>query len=215
MQQETLGRLDSLERSVGENTGSIKTVNTTLDGMGEQLAVARTEIDALHTKVATLELDNTKLREKCYELDAYKRRWNLRVANVCEQEGENVKEVIIDLFSQVSPGIANQLSSSVDIAHRLGPRSDDATSPRRIIVQFISRTHRDIVWRDARQAAVLKDKKIRIFEDLTQEVKDARDQLWPLVEKARHSGIKAGFKGAVAVINGQRITVGDLTKESK
>ena len=166
-----------MEKTVSDNTGSIKNVNTTLDGMGEQLAAAKSEIDTLLTKVATLEQDNTKLRDKCYELDAYKRRWNLRVANICERQGENVKQIIIDLFSQVSPELANQLSNTIDIAHRLGPWSEDASSPRRIIVQFISRTHRDIVWRDARQAAVLRDRKICIFEDLTQEVKDARELL--------------------------------------
>ena len=137
----------------------------------------------------------------------------MRIAGIPDRSGEDVKKIVISLFSLISPGIADQLAHSVDIAHRLGPRSDEATTDRRIIVQFISRTHRDTIWRDARDAAVLKERKIRIYEDLTQETKDARERLWPLVEQARLAGDKtAGFKGDVAVIKGKRITVNDLKK---
>lgn len=82
------------------------------------------------------EKENIVLRDRCNNLDAYKRSWNLWVAGIHEQPGENVKKIIIDVFSQVSPDIANQLALSA--VNRLGPRSGDARSSCRIIVQFLS-----------------------------------------------------------------------------
>lgn len=59
------------------------------------------------------------------ELDAYKRRWNLRVSGIQEQQGEDVRKILIDLFGKVSPEIADQLVYTLDIAHRLGPRAEE------------------------------------------------------------------------------------------
>ncbi len=69
-------------------------------------------------------------------------------AGIPEKAGENVKQMISDLFSQVSPSIAADLPRGVDIAHRLGPRSAAERSSRRIIVLFSLRSQRDKVWRD-------------------------------------------------------------------
>lgn len=163
--------------------------------------------DNLQARVETLEKENTTLREKCNDLDAYKRRWNLRVAGISEQTGENVKKLVISLFRQISPDIGEQLPLSVDIAHRLGPGSGEARSSRRIIVQFLSRSHRDKMWKNARTSGLLKEKNIKIMADLTQEVKDARNKLWPLVEQARKEGRRAGFRGASALLEGTTVTV--------
>ncbi len=124
---------------------------------------------------------------------------------------------VIDLLSRVSPGIADSLQNSVDVAHRLGPKNrkagnkDTNKQPRRIIVQFLSRTHRDRIWADAKRSEFLKQKHVKITEDLTQHVKDARAKLWPLVEQARKEGKLAGCSGAFAVIAGRRISAQDVT----
>lgn len=153
--------------------------------------------DEMEKKIGKLEKENVELHDKCEDLDAYKRRWNLRVAGIPEKSGENVKQMIIDLFSQVSPSIAADLHRGVDIAHRLGPRSAAEKSSRRIIVLFSSRSQRDKVWKDAKTSDLLREKKIKVFEDLSQKDKDARTLLWPTVEKAnvRREGKRAGFHG--------------------
>lgn len=161
MQEESLRRLQSLEATVKDNTYSIKSVTEAMEYMGKQIKEATDKVETLEKKVGYLEKENGVLRDRCNELDNYKRRWNLRVAGVKEQAGENVKKMmVVDLFSQVSPDIADQLAFSVDIAHRLGPRSGEARSNRRIIVQFLSRTHRDKIWKDARTSTILKERKI-------------------------------------------------------
>ncbi len=43
---------------------------------------------------------NCVLRVTCDELDAYKRRWNLRVSGIQEQRGEDVRKILIDLSAK-------------------------------------------------------------------------------------------------------------------
>ncbi len=122
MQEESLRRLRSLEITVKGNTDTLKSVTDSLEFMGKQVEDVTKKADNLQARVETLEKENATLREKCNDLDAYKRRWNLRIAGIPEQTGENVKKLVIDLFSQISSDISEQLPLSVDIAHRLGPR---------------------------------------------------------------------------------------------
>ena len=137
MQEESLRRPQSLETTVKGNTDTLKSVTDSLEFLGRQVEDLTKKADRVET-----------LREKCNDLDAYKRRWNLRVAGIPEQTGENVKKVITDLFSQISPDISGQLPLSVDIVHRLGPRSGEKRLSRQIVVQLLSRSHRDKIWKD-------------------------------------------------------------------
>lgn len=61
-----------------------------------------------------LEKENAFLRNKCDKPDAYKRRWNLRIAGMEERMDENMKQRVISLLSELSPDIADQRPSSVD-----------------------------------------------------------------------------------------------------
>lgn len=177
MQEESLRKLHSLETTVKDNTQTIKSVTDSLEFLGKQVEDVTLQVDSLQSHVEALEKENAVLRDKWNNLEAYQRRWNLRMAGIPERTGEDIKKTIIDILAQVSPDIAQDLRFSVDIVHRLGPRSADLHSSRRIIVQFLSRTHRDRIWRDARTSQLLKERKIKILEDLTQDMKDARNKL--------------------------------------
>ena len=213
LQEESLRRLQSLESTVQDNTQAIRSATDSLEQLGKQVDDVTLHVDSLQSQVETLEKENAVLRDKVANLQAYQRRWNLRVAGIPEHTGEDIKKTIIDILGLVSPDIAQQLHFSVDIVHRLGPCSADRHSSRRIIVQFLSRTHRDKIWKDARTSKLLKERKIQIFEDLTPETKDARNKLWPMVEQARKEGKRAGFRGACALIDGKTITVNDLKND--
>ena len=67
--------------------------------------------------VQSLTTENNVFSDCVNEMDAYKRRWNLKISGVPEQEGENVKMTMIDLLSRISPGIKDSLQNSVDVAH--------------------------------------------------------------------------------------------------
>uniref|UniRef100_UPI0037E9768C NXPE family member 3-like n=1 Tax=Semicossyphus pulcher TaxID=241346 RepID=UPI0037E9768C len=109
-----------------------------------------------------------------------------------------------DRISHTFGGFTQKLKATEDkLFQRLGPHTGHERSSRDVIVRFLSRSHRDKIWKDARTSGLLKEKRIRILEDLTQESKDSRNQLWLQVEKARKEGKKAGFRGAHAYIDGQ------------
>ncbi|KAK7929944.1 hypothetical protein WMY93_006339 [Mugilogobius chulae] len=201
---ESLKRLQRLEESTIKNASTIQELMHSMEFQSKQLKDVTDKMNIGQVKIKKLEKENADLKEKCLQLETYQRRWNLRVAGVPERGVEDTKKLVVDLFSQVSPSIAAHLPLTLDIAHRLGPRSGEANANRRIIVRFLSRAHRDQVWRDARTSELLRERKITVSEDLTQQTKDERNKLWPLVEKARKEGKRAGFRGAAAFIEGKK-----------
>ncbi|KAL2102497.1 hypothetical protein ACEWY4_001665 [Coilia grayii] len=72
---------------------------------------------------------------------------------------------------------------------------------RAVIIRFTLRSTRDLVWKCAKGSVFLKVRKLKFGEDLTSKDKEARNLLWPQVEKARKEGKKAFFVGAVAMID--------------
>ncbi len=72
----------------------------------------------------TLTAENKVLRDRVNEIDAYKRRWNLKISGVLERESKKVKITVIELLSRVSPGIKDSLQSFVDVACWIGPSND-------------------------------------------------------------------------------------------
>lgn len=198
-------KLLEIEKSVATNSTFISDLSTKVGLVSEKADGAVVKVDKLDCQLSSVIAENQQLWGKVDELDAYKRRWNLKISGIPEEIGENVKMVAMDILSQVSPGLRDALQTSIDVTHRLGPK-EGGTYPRRIIVQFLSRTHRDRIWTDAKHSQILKQKGIKITEDLTQRTRDARNKLWPLVCQARKDGIRAGFKGSFAIIDGKKIT---------
>lgn len=90
-------------------------------------------------------------------------------------------------------------------------RKEGPHPPRRIIVRFSYRAHRDQVWAYTKNSEVLKQKNVKILADLTQQVREARAKLWPLVEEARKQNKTAAFSGPFAIIAGKKISAEDLT----
>ncbi len=158
-----------------------------MEFFGKEIEDVNKKVASLENVVSSLSKENESLRQSCLELDEYKRRWNLRVAGVPESNNENVKNVILEIFGNVSPESAAALANSVDIVHRLGPKSAKDRS-RRIIVQFTSRSVRDKIWKDAKSSDYLRRNNYRVLEDLSLNMKEECNKLWPLVKQARDEG---------------------------
>ncbi|RXN11639.1 nucleoside diphosphate-linked moiety X motif 22 [Labeo rohita] len=95
------------------------------------------------------------------------------------------------------------MSEAVDVAHRLGRPVAGRT--RAIIILFVLRWVRDVIWKNAENSDYLKECKLRFGEDLTNEEKASRALLWPYVQKAHNEGKKAYFIGSKAYIDGREI----------
>lgn len=111
MQVESLSWLQALAATV--NTNSIKSVTDALKLLGKQVDDVFAKVKTLQSKVEMLEREN-KVHHDDDDLDLFKKRWNLHVAGIQEQHGENNKKTLVELLSQVSPNIADWLLYSVD-----------------------------------------------------------------------------------------------------
>lgn len=67
----------------------------------------------------------------------------------------------------------------VDTIHRI------YNHPRPVIIQFVLRTYREKVWKAARDHPSLKERDVRLEEDLTFAEKQQRKMLWPRVTAAK------------------------------
>ncbi len=76
-----------------------------------------------------------------------------------------------------------------------------------MIIRFLSRSERDLVWKLSKANNLLSIKHLRFKEDLTAADKEARKKLWPLVEKARKEGKRAHFVGNKAYVDNKEVRV--------
>jgi hypothetical protein len=110
----------------------------------------------------------TKTRSDLNDLEQYGRRWNLRLFNVNEKQGETVDDavrkacmVFTDLIGV--PTTADDLEA----CHRVGRVGEpERKKGRAILVRFKNRALRDKILANRKN---LKGKKVSVGEDLTQE----------------------------------------------
>uniref|UniRef100_A0A0E9WIQ0 Uncharacterized protein n=1 Tax=Anguilla anguilla TaxID=7936 RepID=A0A0E9WIQ0_ANGAN len=69
-------------------------------------------------------------------------------------------------------------------------------------MQFVRRLHREAVWKTTKDSPVCKEQGLHFVQDFTKEDRQAREQLWPKIKKARSLGKVAFYKGHMAVIDG-------------
>ncbi|KAM4563417.1 uncharacterized protein PAE49_011494 isoform 1-T1 [Odontesthes bonariensis] len=186
------------EQQMKQNTADIKEAKEVMKGLNFQ--AKETE-----DKVITLDKRVDELKEKTEEGERYSRRWNLRLINLPEKENEDVRHEVLKILSQIAPDEKSKMGFLVDTVHRVGRPRDD-NKPRPVIIQFNMRTFRIKIWRESRNADILKKMNLRMAEDLTRFEKDCRNKLWPLVEQARKDGKKTRWQGPIVFIDGVKFT---------
>lgn len=132
------------------------------------------------------------------ELSRYKRRWDLRLFGVAEEEGKDISKKVISICQKTAPDLMDKLPDAIDTVHRLGKHYPDKQRPRAVILQFTMRHYRGGIWKAAKHSTFLQENKLRFKEDFSPEDRARRTQLWPMVEKARKEGKIAYFVGARA-----------------
>lgn len=133
----------------------------------------------------------SELEDKVNDTERYQRRWNLRLHGLPEQEGEDVKQRVVDICRAIVPELGDPLHFHIVVTHRVGRRSEDKVRP--IIIRFTSRATKETIWKNAKSADNLTARKIRFGEDLTSRDQETRNKLWPHIEAARKEGKKAFF----------------------
>lgn len=102
--------------------------------------------------------------ERVLEHERYKRRWNLRIREIKEKDGENTREVAANLLVNISPPLDPNINHIVDSAHRLDRQEENKT--RQVVIQFTQRIHRDALWKMTKDSSICKELGISFIEDL-------------------------------------------------
>lgn len=199
--QDLASRFTSLERNINQNTADIKVIQENMEGLD---FMTKTTSD----KVQGINLRLSEQDKKIEEAERYSRRWNLRLRNLPEKANETIEDLrskVYELLGEMAPEDKDRLDLLIDTLHRVGEQRRNS-APRPVLIQFSLRTFRQKIWRAALKARVLKEKDLRITEDLTYWERQCRNKLWPLVAKAKENGKKTSWRGPDAIIEGKRIT---------
>lgn len=199
-------RFSAFETQINKNTADINEVKEEVNEIGFQMEENEKKVEKLEE---TLKQKETELRGKIEEGERYNRRWNLRLVNLPEREYEDVREEVMKILAQIAPNEKSKLGFLVDTVHRVGrPREDKSSRP--VIIQFNMRTFREKIWKDSRNADVMKKMKLRITEDLTRFERDCRNKLWPMVEQARKDDKKTRWQGLFVFIGGVKFSTDSI-----
>lgn len=146
-----------------------------------------------------------KCIDRVSDLERYGRRWNLRLYGVPEVEKEDVRAKVIDVCQELLPSEKEKVSDAIDVAHQVGKLHQIDSRPRGIILRFISRRLRDVIWKAAKNSVFLQSKGLRFTEDLAKEDGESRQKLWPMIKSAREQGKSTYFVRGRGYINGSEI----------
>lgn len=197
--------VQELNEQMKKNTTMIAEVAKSVEFNAKEIKDCKSKTLHLEKGVTKIETESAILKEKVAELERYKRRWNLKLRGLKEDEGENTRERVSQILLKIAPQWADKIDSILDSVHRLGRKEDGRH--RHIVLQFAMRHFRDEMWRLTKGSAVCKQLNVSFAEHILPADKEARAAVWPQIKKAREEGQRAYFRGAAGYINGKRIAV--------
>ncbi|CAL9682996.1 unnamed protein product [Knipowitschia caucasica] len=197
-------KVDSFSETLRDQSNMFTELIQRVEENGKAVAACLSRVDTLEKDCNDLRKENATLKEKVLDVERYKRRWNLRLSGLKEQEGENIREKIEELLLKIFPQWADNIGNVVDSVHRVGRK--EIGRSRQVIMQFVRRIHRDALWKSTKDSPICKERGVRFVQDFTKEDLLSREQLWPKIKLARSQGKMAFYKGHIAVIDGRIVT---------
>lgn len=181
--------LQKIDQNVQAQGKKLAVVCSEVDKLDNKVKSLEIENESLKIEMKRLKSKETLLEErldglekkvdityqKTNDVEQYTRRENLRVYGISEAEAENGDTKAIETSEQCLQKVLALLNAKLKLArkihffdlaavHRIGTYDKKSSKPRSIIIRFVSRRIRDMVF-DAK--AGLKGSKYVITEDLT------------------------------------------------
>lgn len=194
-----------LNQEIQQNRECVNSLKEATEFLFQELKDVKAVISYIKTMGEDLQKRITELEDKLNDTERYQRRWNLRLYGLAEQEGEDVKSRVVEICRSVIPENEEACQQHIDVSHRVGRKSVEKIRP--VIIRFVARSTRDLIWKNARGSEYLKSRKLRFGEDLTTKDKEARNKLWPQIDAALKEGKRAFYLGTKAIINGKEVRV--------
>ena len=133
------------------------------DELKEEMKTMKKRHDSLTEEVVKLKSEDRVRERENNALEQYTRNWSLQVFRVPEEQGEDCRAKVLDIFNNKLK--VKTEAADIEVAHRTGARREPgAATTRPIIVRFHSREKRELVLRERRR---LKGTSVSICEDVT------------------------------------------------
>ena len=168
-------RLVVVSSAVDSLDQKIRSLEIENEGLKSEMIKLKNKESLLEEKLNGIQLKVDITYQKTNDVEQYTRRENLRVYGVKEKEFDNNGQIIAETAEQCAQKVLSILNTklklnrkinSVDLAavHRIGKFDKKNPKARSIIIRFVSRKVRDMVF-EAKSG--LKDSGYVIAEDLT------------------------------------------------
>lgn len=192
--------IKDIEKSLESTQEDVESVKEDVKKL-EQLSKSPEVTKVLNAKIVKLETQLKQQEEENIRLEQYTRRENLRFNNILETEDEDCKSVIQNIIQQM------EIDSSTiryHAVHRVGKRLEGRHRP--IIVRFVSREDRELVWsKRGKIKQLLQFEEAYITEDYARAIQKERQILIKAMMKARNDGMdNVKVIGRFLVVNGER-----------
>ncbi len=174
--------------------------------LNEQVNLNKEGVSGLKAKYEKLERENVEIKKKLVDLEARSRRDNLKIYNVPESEGENLR-IWFGKFLSDKLGFLVPTMMDVDRIHHIGKPGGKGTRPT--IIKFTKYSDREAVWNRRKE---LKDSGISMSEHFPEEIDRKRRTLFPIMKAARRDGQRAFLAVDKLIINQQTYTVDTLSQ---
>ena len=205
---------DHIETSKAATTNLIRDVQKISKALDEQHDT-NNDVDQRITKLESRSGVQTnyiaKLELRISQIEEDKRKTNLILDGVVEQDNENVREIVSSLL--VDLGVSFGLQDVVN-AYRLGQKRDTVTGrprARPIIMKLKSSDLKAEIYRNiSKLKDNLKWKKIYLNDDCSPEVQAQRRDLRCIAALAKSRGIPCKQRGGALVIDGVKYVYKDL-----
>lgn len=205
-----LAQFEILKTLINNRADSIESRMITLEEKFERASAdlkdVTTRMTTLEQRVTQVGQPITNIQRKMDEMETRMRRQNLKLDGMPESiRAEDVRQKVISICQKLVPDMQDRLTRDIDVAHRLGRRTDaqEGSRPRTVIMHFVSRDCRDAVWDAAKHSPYMKQHGLRFKVDLSKGDRERRAKLWPYVKSAREAGKKTYYVGGRAFIEGE------------
>ena len=136
-------KICSVEDTVNNLSTSFKMLEEQAREATEASKKACQQVSKLEIEVSQLSKENSLLKKRLTETEAYSKKYNLKFLNVPESQSENIDILLAKLSDVLGMLDLDLRRIPIDNIHRL-PHS--GKGPRPIIVKFVSFLDRSLVW---------------------------------------------------------------------
>ena len=204
-----LAKLDSIEKIATETQNTIEHLSSSLEQVRSLAQTATQEVNRCNKVIAELTTKTKQIdiiKEKLIQAETYSRRDNLLFEGVQETNGEDCEEKILDVLVKDMKITDARQRIRFTRVHRLGGKAPNRTRP--IIAKFHFFKDREEVWGARRR---LKGTNTWVSEDFPTEIRNRRQVLYPIFQKAiKMDNIQASLVADKLFINRQMFTVETL-----